>query len=172
MVNKVGEELAKARKRKGLSQEKLALELPVSRESLAKYEIGTRNIPDDLRDDIAIALDDVEYYFVTWSAAAGEVAIPYLDGDYIDKHPSSMMILTKKETSEALENLENVCWYKPNHCIDDLEKKQLKQAMFEILDAATSLVNLVGVLCRDYKFSMKGIFKEWRLSLKLRNYKK
>lgn len=171
-MKNVGEELAKARKRKGLSQEKLALELPVSRESLAKYEIGSRKIPDDIRDDIAIAVDDVEYYFVTWNAAAGEVAIPYLDGDYIDKHPSSMMILTKKETSEALENLESFCWYKPNHCINDLEKKQLKQAMFEILDAATSLVNLVGILCRDYEYSMKSIFKEWRLSLKIRKLKK
>lgn len=172
MVNKVGEELAKARKRKGLTQEELAWKLPVSRESLAKYEIGTRKIPDDLRDDIAVAVDDVEYYFVTWNAAAGEVAIPFLDGDYIDKHPSSMMILAKKETREALENLESICWYKPTNCLDEIEKKQLKQAMFEILDAATSLVNLIGILCRDYKFSMKKIFKEWRLSLKLRNYKK
>lgn len=34
----IGKEVAMARKRKGITQEQLSLEIPVSRESLAKYE--------------------------------------------------------------------------------------------------------------------------------------
>lgn len=41
----IGKEVAMARKRKGIIQEQLSLEIPVSRESLAKYETEQRRLP-------------------------------------------------------------------------------------------------------------------------------
>jgi len=42
---KLGKEMANARKRKGITQEGLASNTPVSRESIAKYETGARTFP-------------------------------------------------------------------------------------------------------------------------------
>lgn len=172
MELKIGEELARARKRQGLTQEQLSFELPVSRESLAKYELGSRKYPEDMRPIIAQQIDDVEFYFVTWNDAAGVVSLPYLNGDYIDQHPSSMAFLVKKETDEAMDQLRRVCWTKPIHTVNDMEKDEVKRAIFETLDAAASMINLVAVICREYKFSMKKLFAEWRLTLKARKMEK
>ncbi|HDR7659734.1 TPA: hypothetical protein QCX68_005304 [Bacillus wiedmannii] len=43
----IGKEVAMARKRKAMIQEQLSLEIPVSRELLAKYETEKRQIPKD-----------------------------------------------------------------------------------------------------------------------------
>lgn len=167
-MDEIGEELAKARKRKGYSQQELSMNLPISRESLAKYETGSRHLPSDMRRPIAEALDDVEFYFTTWSNATGEVSIPYLNGDYVDQYPSSMVFLVKRETDEALEQLKRVCWDKPIKTITDSEKEEIKRLVFELLDATASMINLVAIVCRDYGFSMKQIFKQWRITLKAR----
>ncbi|MBU8773217.1 helix-turn-helix domain-containing protein [Cytobacillus oceanisediminis] len=165
---KIGAELVKARKRQELTQQQLSFDLPVSRESLAKYETGTRNLPEDMRQLIAHSLDDVEFYFATWNDAAGEVSIPFFNGDYIDQHPASMVFLVQTETKEALDHLSKVSWVKPIHTRTEQEREEMKQTLFEILDAAASMINLVAVICREYRFSMKKLFKEWRLTLKAR----
>jgi transcriptional regulator with XRE-family HTH domain len=169
---RIGEELANARKRQGLTQEQLAYDLPLSRESIAKYEIGSRRLPDDMRRPIAQEIDDVEFYFSTWNDATGEVSIPFLNGDYIDQHPASMAFLVQRETSEAIEQLTNACWVKPVHTRTDSDREEMRKVIFETLDAAASMINLVAVICREYKFSMKKIFAEWRLTLKVRRMEK
>lgn len=169
---KIGEELAKARKRQGITQEQLSFELPVSRESIAKYELGSRKYPEDMRPIIAQQLDDVEFYFATWNDASGIVSIPFLNGDYIDHHPASMAFLVQKETDEAMKQMTNACWIKPVHTRTDTEKEEMKKLIFETLDAAASMINLVAVICREYGFSMKKIFSEWRLTLKARRMEK
>ncbi len=165
---RIGEELAKARKRQDFTQQQLAFELPVSRESLAKYEIGLRKVPDDLLLPISQAIDDEQYYFVTWNEAAGEVSIPFFNGDYIDRHPASMVFLVKRETDEALDHLTRACWVKPVHTINASEKEEMKRVVFEMLDAAASMINLVAAICKEHHFSMKKLFKEWRITLKAR----
>lgn len=168
----IGEELAKARKRQGYTQEQLASGLPLSRESIAKYETGARKLPDDMRRPIAEAVDDVEFYFITWNEAAGEVSIPFFNGEFVDQHPASMVFLVKQETVEALEHLRRVSWVKPIHMRNQAEREDMEKVVFELLDAAASIINLVAVVSREYRFSMKKLFKQWRLTLKARRYHK
>ncbi|MEC1744154.1 helix-turn-helix domain-containing protein [Schinkia azotoformans] len=168
----IGEKVAQARKRKGYSQEKLALDLPCSRESLAKYETGTRRLQDDLRKPISENVDDEELYFAMWSEATGHVSIPFFDGDYIDQHPTSMRYMVQRETNEALDKIEQVCWVKPIHMKNGNEREDMKRTIHELLDAAASMVNLVAILCREYDFSMKEVFKAWRVSVKARRWNK
>jgi transcriptional regulator with XRE-family HTH domain len=167
-----GEELASARKRKGLTQHQLSFKLPISRESIAKYETGRQRFPKDLRSITAEAIDDEEYYFVRWNESAGDVSIPYLNGEFIEHHPTSMMILVKRESLEALDHLEKACWYKPVHIQNDLEREEMKKVVFEVLDAAASMINLVALISKEYRFSMVQIFKQWRLTLKARRLQK
>lgn len=168
----IGELLASARKRQGITQEELSTDLPISRESLAKYETGSRRVPDDMRRPIAEALDDVEFYFNTWQEAAGDVSIPYFNGDYVDQHPASMVFLVKTEIAEALEQLSQVSWAKPIHTRSAAEREDMKRVVAELLDASASIINLIAILCREYRFSMKDVFKAWKLSLKVRKFNK
>ncbi|MGG3965004.1 helix-turn-helix domain-containing protein [Heyndrickxia faecalis] len=167
---KLGKEMANARKRKGITQEGLASNTPVSRESIAKYETGARTFPDDLRSVMVNELDDVEFYFLAWCDAAGKVSIPYFNGENIDHHPTSMAFLVQAETNEALDKLQDIPWAKPVHTRTAQELEETKKLIFELLDAAASMVNLVGVICNEHQFSMKQLFTQWRLSLRSRNY--
>lgn len=169
---KIKEELKKARNRQCLTQCDLSERVPISREMIAKIETGTRKLPNDLRSTLAEALDDVEFFFASWNDAAGEVSIPFFDGEHIDQHPSSMVFLVKLETSEALERLSGVSWIKPIHTRSTDEKEEMKKLLFELLDSAASMINLVAVICREYGFSLRKIFKQWRLTLKIRKYQK
>jgi len=170
-MDSLGNKLAEARKRKGLTQEQLAMVLPVSRETIAKYETEQRKFQKDLYESIAHGVDDPEYYFATWTAATGYVSIPYFNGDYIDRHPTSMKYLVQGEMNEALKQLERVCWSKPIKMHNEQERENAKQVIHEILDAAALMINLVAVLCTEYKFSMKTIYKIWWSSIKTRRWK-
>jgi transcriptional regulator with XRE-family HTH domain len=172
MKVKEGEELASARKRQGLTQQQLSFKLPISRESIAKYETCRQGFPKDLRSITAEAIDDEEYYFVRWNESAGDVSIPYLNGEFIEHHPTSMMILVKRESLEALDHLEKACWYKPVHIQNEIEREEMKKVVFEVLDAAASMINLVALISKEYRFSMVQIFKQWRLTLKARRLQK
>lgn len=168
----IGTEMAAARKRMNLTQEDLGMGINYSRESVAKFEAGTRNIPKGIYREVAQTIDDPEYYFLTQEEATGHVSIPYFNGDFVDHHPSSMKHLVQIETNEALNHLEKACWYKPIHNRTDTEKEEMRKVLRELLDAAASMINLVAVICREYDFSMKDVFKEWRVSLKIRRFRK
>jgi transcriptional regulator with XRE-family HTH domain len=168
----IGEEIAEARKRKGITQQDLSTMINYSRESVAKYETGSRNVPKDLYEGITNSIDDPEFYFSVWKETAGHVSIPFFDGDYIDKHPASMRYLVQQETTEALNQLNEICWAKPVQQQGKDERERIKYVLQEQLDAAGSMINLVAVMCKEYGFSMKDIFRSWNMSLKVRKYNK
>lgn len=164
----IGQKMAEARIRKDITQDELGKGINYSGSTVGKYENETRNIPKHMLPILANNLDDEEFYFMTWNEAAGVVSIPYFNGDYIDQHPASMAFLVQKETAEALDLIQTVCWVKPVHTRTDVEREQMKKILFELLDAATSMINLVAVICKAYKFSMRTIFRDWRLTTKAR----
>lgn len=167
-----GELLSKGRKRQDMTQEDLSEKINYSRESVAKYETGSRKIPKEMYPRITQGVDDPELYFQSWQETTGYVSIPFFNGDNIDQHPASMAFLVKKETDEALEQLKITCWSKPARSKNDEEREKMKQVIIELLDAAASMINLVAVICREYQFSMKNIFRSWNASLKIRKYNK
>jgi transcriptional regulator with XRE-family HTH domain len=167
-----GEAVAQARKDKGYTQEQLAMKLYCSREAVSKYETGDRNVPKDLRSEISLNLDDPHLYMEMAMEATGRVGIPVLNGDYIDKHPASMSYLVQRETHEALDQVLHIDWVKPVDMRTDQEKQDMMKVVMELLDAIASMMNLVAVICKEYKFSMKEIFGSWRATLKARKWKK
>lgn len=168
----IGEKMATARKRQGLTQEDVSTMINYSRESVAKYETGNRKVPKHLYSTVTQTIDDPEFYFETWGETTGYVSIPFFNGDHVDHHPASMRHLVQAETNEALAHIEQVCWHKPVHSRTAEEREEIKSAILEVLDAAASMINLVAILCREYNFSMKDIFRAWQVTLKARKYKK
>lgn len=166
----IGKKITEARSRTGDSQKSLAEEVFVSQESISKYENGSRRFPKHMHQPIAEALDDEQFYFDVWEETTGCVSIPYFDGAYIDRRAPAMACLVKVETNEALLHVEKMTWYKPPSQRNEAEKEAVEKAIVELLDAAASMMNLVAELCKENHLSMKGIFRQWRVSLKARKY--
>jgi transcriptional regulator with XRE-family HTH domain len=168
----IGNVIAAARKRQEKSQQDVSQGINYSREAISKFETGDRTIPKEVVQKIAQNIDDPRLYFDTWKENSGFVSVPFFDGDYIDQHPTSMMFLVQKETAEALESIKSVTWSKPARMCSGEEKDQMKQVLKENLDAAASMINLVACICKEHDFSMRDLFREWNVSLKIRKFNK
>lgn len=155
-----------------MSQQELAKKIHVDRTTVGKYENGKRRIPKDIRPELAKALDDPVVYFAAEEEATGGVTLPYLDGDKIDHSPAAMKELVQWEVNEALEKLKDAHLYKPAGCWSEDEKGNMRTVLYELLDAATSLENLVAVACENYGFSTKKIYLGWRATVKQRGWMK
>ncbi|UJW58770.1 helix-turn-helix transcriptional regulator [Bacillus sp. A116_S68] len=166
-----GQMIRSARKERDLTPDEFAETLHVSRSLTEKWETGDRQVMDAYRRDIAETLDSPELYFQTWKESTGFVSLPYLNGRNIDHHPSAMKHMALREVEEALHHMDHVCWVKPADVRKNQEREDIKRVIFELLDAATTLINLVAVLVRKYDFSMKRVFRDWRLTVKARGWK-
>jgi len=164
--------MTSARKRQGLTQEDVSRDVNYTRSAITKYETGARAIPREMYAPVSHSIDDPEFYFNIWRETTGQVSIPFFDGEQIDHHPAAMFFLVKQETSEAVENLETVCWAKPMQSYTDEDREVLKQTIIEVLDASASMMNMVASICDVHGFSMKSLFGKWQLSLKARQFKK
>lgn len=171
-VMSIGTTIARARKEKGITQEQLAWDLGVSREAQSKYETGARRFPEDLRSKVVQKLDDPDLYIEMAVEATGGVAIPILNGDYIDRHRAAMKDLVQYETNEALEKLAQTSLIKPVQFATEQDKEEMKRVIKELLDAVCSMINMIAVLCREYGFSMKEIYRSWFVTLKARRMRK
>jgi transcriptional regulator with XRE-family HTH domain len=168
----IGTAIAEARKRQEKTQQELSQGINYSREAISKFETGDRPIPKEIIPKITQNIDDPRLYFETWKETSGYVSVPYFDGDYIDQHPASLMYLVQKETAEALDSVGSVVWSKPASMYSPEEKDHMKQILKENLDAAASMINLVACICREHDFSMRDIFRDWNVSLKIRKFNK
>ncbi|AQS55271.1 helix-turn-helix domain-containing protein [Novibacillus thermophilus] len=166
----MGQAIAEARQ--GMTQAELAEKLHLDRTSVGKYETGKRRVPEHMRATIASTLDDPVVYFAAEEEATGGVTIPYLNGERIERSLSAMKELARYEALEALEHLDRVRFHKPPEYWTEEEKAEVQQVMYELLDAAASIQNLVAVSCKDYGFSPKKIYKEWRNTVKKRGWMK
>ena len=168
----IGASIAEARKRQEKTQLDVSHGINYSREAISKFETGDREIPKEVIPKIAQNIDDPRLYFQTWEDSSGFVSVPYFDGDFIDQHPTSMMYLVQKETAEALESIESAVWSKPAKMFTQEEKDHMKKVLKENLDAAASMINLVACICNEHNFSMRDLFREWNVSLKIRKFNK
>jgi transcriptional regulator with XRE-family HTH domain len=168
----IGEAIAEARKRQEKTQQDVSHGINYSREAISKFETGDRSIPKEVVSKITHNIDDPQLYFETWKENSGFVSIPYFDGDYIDQHPTSMMYLVKMETAEALNAIESAAWSKPAVMFTQDERENMKQILKENLDAAATMINLVACICKAHDFSMRDLFREWNVSLKIRKFNK
>lgn len=167
MSKPFAEEMSKARKRQELSQEELSQRTFSTRSTIAGYETGRRNMPDDLVRDVAQNLDDPTLYFSAWHHIGGDVSIPIMDGKNVEYFSSSLVFLVNKETREALGRVEEMPWHLP---VSQRSTETVESTIMEILDSVASMMNLVACLCRENKIPMSRIFRKWQLSMKNRGY--
>jgi transcriptional regulator with XRE-family HTH domain len=156
--------------RRGSTQSELATKLHMERSTIGKYETGKRNVPKDMRAVIANTLDDPAVYFAAEEEATGGVTLPFLNGKHIERSLAAMKELAQHEAQEALNRLNEMHMYKPAQYWTAEEKTEMKQSMNELLDAAASIQNLVAISCKEYNFSQREIYKNWRKTVKQRGW--
>jgi transcriptional regulator with XRE-family HTH domain len=155
-----------------LKQLEIALETNYSEKTVSAWVTENRRIPKEVRSKISQKVDHPYVYLEMQLEATGGVGIPVLNGDFIDTHPAAMKDLVQIETNEALDNLEKASMIKPIHLRTEEERQEMRKVVMELLDAIASMTNLVAVICKEYKFSMKELFGSWRATLKARRWNK
>jgi len=167
-----GTTLKEALKAMRVDQADIAEETHYSHQTVSAWANDTRNISAETLLKVASHLDYPDLYLESAVKATDGVAIPVLDGDYIDRHPAAMKDLVQVETNEALDKMAQASMIKPIRSATQSDKEEMKRVIKELLDAACSMINMIAVLCREYEFSMKDIYKSWYVTLKARRLKK
>lgn len=166
----IGEKIAESRRRLGISQQELSTRIPVTRESIAKYETG-RDVPEDLRSVFCQGLDDALFTKDMQREATGGTYIPYLDGPIILHEYASLIFRSRKELKEAKDHLAEIDVTKPIEMMSESEVQHVKRTIRELLDAIATADTLVIDLCSRFGFSYNTEVKNWITSLIARQMK-
>lgn len=155
--------LKKAREAKNLKQEAVGQEIYLSAKMISAIERGRRKLPKDASPKVATMLDDPELYAALQAQATGGVASPWLDGDRVDLHRSSVRDKTIEELSEAIEALSKARMLVNAKDASDLDAdglKQIKEALHQLVEAQTACQVAIGVLCKQYNLSMAQVYRD------------
>lgn len=156
----------------GYTQEQLAMDLFISRESISLAEQGRRKVPKSIRKKLVETLDDGFLAFAIAEEAMGDIFITKLNGERVDLHRSSVKNKTKEELLEAIEWIEASCIVNHPSSMNAEERIKLEEALIQAIDAIYALCHFVAVICREYKFSWIRLWKKHRKKLKERGYVK
>lgn len=142
----LGEAVRGALKEKDLTQEYLAGRVHVDRTSISKYINGHTPMPNDIKSEIVICLDDPLVRNFAYGTPTFSV---YIDNDNFDAFRSNHRgIKEMKEAISAIEKALNFIDSIDN--IDQLEadqKKEFEQTLKEVMDAE--------ILCRTITIRAK-----------------
>lgn len=137
---------------------------------IGKVIKGTRNPSKPVIHAAAKHYDDGELFIAAAAEVTGGASVPWLSG--ADLHPSSAYIKTMEEIREAEDALRRMPVMKPPERLTELERRQIKEALIEQIEAITALTHHVAVQCRRYDFSYAGLWSEHHNELKSKHYVK
>lgn len=157
MSNKVGKALKEVRGNK--TQQQLAFELGVVRETVSKYENGRTSIPQDISKKLVEKYDDPKFVMTIRNAYTGTGPI-WLDGENVDLHRSSVKEKTIEELKEALDAILKTCLAKPPKMIKHFERQEVENMLVEAVDAITALDHFVAVVCTEAQIGYREIWQK------------
>lgn len=166
----IGDVYYEYRTNKGMTQQEFADEVEVNRSSFAKVENGTRKAPKDLMARTAEQFDDPRLYIAAAEEVTGGASVPYLDG--ADLHKAATHYKSLEEGEEALAAMRMAPIMKRKDQMTEADRAAVKAAIMENIEAITAFTHHIMVLCREYGFSWRGVWKEHRAELKAKQYMK
>lgn len=165
--------LKRAREARGLKQQAIGDICFLSYKTVSAIETGRRRLPMDVAPKVAAALDDPEMYAALQAQATGGVASPWLNGEKVDLHRASVRDKTIEELSEAIEALAKCRVLVNVRTAEDLDedgRKQVAHALNELVEAQTACQTAIGILCRQYGFSMTEVYRQHLKELQAKGY--
>jgi transcriptional regulator with XRE-family HTH domain len=158
------------RKQQGMTQEQFAEQVLVDRSSIAKVENGKRQAPKSLIRQAAVTFDDLRLYLAAQEDVTGGASVPYLDA--ADLHRAATHYKSLEESEEAEAAMKAAPIMKRPNQLNEQDREAIKKAIMECIEAITALTHHAAVLCKEYSFSWREVWKEHRADLKAKKYMK
>lgn len=151
------------------TQQQLAFDLGVVRETVSKYETGRSQVPPDISRALMRKYDNPKFAMTVRSEYTG-TGPRWLDGPNVDLHRSSVKEKTVEELQEALNALLSTSFSKPLKLLAHFDIRDLRETLKEILEAITAGEMLVAVVCQEAGISYKDLWKEHYSDLEAAGY--
>lgn len=169
----VGLALREARQVKKISQQALGSMGFCSGKLISAIEREERQPSFDIMGKLTYELDDPRLYMeVAEEVTGGVFSVPWLNGDCVDLHRSSVKEKVEEELNEAIESirLTRIC-NNPKTCKSD-QRRLIRKSILETIDVLVACTTYIAIMCREYEFSVRELFKEHRNKLVERGYLK
>lgn len=165
---KIGKELKTLRGK--MTQQQLAMEFNISRESISSYETERANIPKDIAQALMNKYDNPWFAMTLAHEYTGGSWVRKLDGKYVDLHRASVAMKTFEEMNEAVQALKNVCFVNMPGSLNEYKKREMEEALIQAIDAIYALNHLVAVSCDEYGFSWNKLWDKHKKKLLTNGY--
>lgn len=138
--------------RGGETQQQLAMEINVSRETVSRYENGSTRIPADVSRAMMQRHDNPQFAFAMRNEYTRTGPV-WLDGPNVDLHRSSVKEKTLEELDEVTNALKNFSFAKPLKNLSNWEAPELEKLLEEVVEAITAMEHLAVVVCEEANIS-------------------
>lgn len=155
--------------REGMTQEQLAMEFNVSRESISKYENGHTKLPADISIAMMKRKENPWYALAIRNEYTGTGSIK-LDGPNVDLHRSSVKEKTIEEIEEMMLVLKSFSFSKPLKSLSNWERPELEKLIEEAIEAQTAIDHLIAVVCEDAGISYLDSYQNHYVQLQAKGY--
>ena len=167
----IGEALRDARERLGLTQEETGRVGFISNKMISAIECGRRTAGPDVLERLATTLDDPRLYMEAAAEVTGGVyCTPWLDGEGVDLHRTSVWAKTCEELREAIKAVMDADVVNAPSRADEDHRQAVHNSMIQVLDARVAIDHYVAVMCEEYGYSIREVYEAHRLKLESRGY--
>lgn len=169
----VGLAIREARLNKNFTQEAIGAMGFCSGKLISAIERGERNASFDILSKVTEELDDPKLYLEAANEVTGGVfTVPWLNGDSVDLHRTSVKEKVIEELTEAIRAINLVKTYNnPKACKPD-QKELARESVLESIDAYIGIAHYIVIICNEYGLSVKELFTEQRKKLIKNKYLK
>jgi transcriptional regulator with XRE-family HTH domain len=151
------------------SQQQMAMELNLSRESVSAYETGRAKIPADISRQLVGKKDDPWFVMALRHEYTGTGPVK-LEGERVSLQRSSSKEKLLEELDEAVEALKGVSMANEINDLMPFKKQELEYAMGQLIDVITGIEHLAAIVCEEAGISYKGVWEEHYRKLITRGY--
>lgn len=155
--------------RNGQTQEQLAMEFNVSRESISKYETGHTKLPADIARSMMKRSESPWFAMAVRNEYTGTGSIK-LNGPNADLHRSSVKEKTMEEIEEMVAVLRTLSFSKPMKNASNWERPEIEKLIEEAIEAQTAIDHLIAVVCEEAGISLMASYQNHYLQLQAKGY--
>lgn len=155
--------------RNGKTQEQLAMELNVSRESISKYENGHTKLPADISQAMMKRSENPWFAIAVRNEYTGTGSIK-LNGPNADLHRSSVKEKTMEEIEELVSVLRTLSFSKPLKNASNWERPEIERLVEEAIEVQTAIDHLIAVVCEEAGISLMTSYQNHYLQLQAKGY--
>ncbi len=166
--------LRRAYREAGLSERELGRRIGYSQQMVSAVIRGGRAMAPNCALAAADLLDDAELYMALAEEATGAVMVPVvLDGPAVDLHrlaTGRKLVEEAGEAIEALAKFDGLTNCRTAAELSPTDRERARTMLHHIIELVTCGANTVRVVCRDYEFSPREIYREHVAELVAKGY--